>query len=673
MKKICVFLGLVYLFGFYLLASGNQIVEYTFETSAEGWTFQNEVPPYDVPRAVDISGHLGLTPSGSTYAFSYWYSPDVAIVDGKFYRLEWEMGADTTDSDTTVQFRLRANQKGSWQSWARSVNSNLGHAPSASSYKMYEMYVKPDVTSSDDQNLNFNFDIMSFSWDEDTDSWVYLESLTVTEVSYTLDKEIVNYDFATGAEGWNFQGTVPPYDEPVTASDGGHLALNPAGSTSCFSYWYSPDQPIENGKYYRARFDVSSTSTDPDTTVQFRLRANQKGSWQGWERVVNSNNQQSPNAGESKLYDIIFQPVVIGSDDDMILFSFDIMNFDLNDNATSTIYLESLQVHEITPISVLYFMEMVSVPAGTFTMGARDDGDDVQYAQDDEYPRHEVTLFEYQIGKYEVTNGQYCEVLNWALEQGYLEGSNGDIYTSGSVYTNEEILLDIEDINCQIEYKDGLFIWKSRDGYSMEHHPVVEVSWYGAVAFCNWLSKIEGVPPAYDLTTWELENQFSGGYSLPTEAEWERAAAWNESKHWIYGYCSDTVSTDRMTFYDNNPLGLTEYPHTSPVGWFDGVNISPNGDIQTVDSPSPVNSYDMSGNALEWCHDWYDPSYYASCALNNPTGPSSGSTRVMRGGSWNSYSTDCRSSSRYDRSPSDTQSYTGFRVVLRPQSKYIIR
>ena len=212
-------------------------------------------------------------------------------------------------------------------------------------------------------------------------------------------------------------------------------------------------------------------------------------------------------------------------------------------------------------------IEMVSVPAGTFTMGARDDLDDGEYAGDDEYPRHEVTLSAYQIGKYEVTNGQYCEVMNYALSKGYLENSNGSAYSGGDVYYNGNILLDIDDVYCQISYKSGYFTWESRDGYSMENHPVVEVSWYGSVAFCNWLSEIEGKTPAYNLSTCELTNQFGGGYRLPTEAECERAAAW-DGKHWIYSYMSDTASSERMNYNSNNPLGLSDYPYTTGVGYY---------------------------------------------------------------------------------------------------------
>jgi formylglycine-generating enzyme required for sulfatase activity len=307
-------------------------------------------------------------------------------------------------------------------------------------------------------------------------------------------------------------------------------------------------------------------------------------------------------------------------------------------------------------------------------MGARDDGDDLN-RYSDELPRHQVTLSAYYIGKYEITNRQYCEVLNWAKGMGYLESASGGTYAGGAVYNKNGIMLLEGDFSyySQIFYSGGLFSWKSRDTYSMENHPVVCVSWYGAVAFCNWLSEKEGKTPAYNLSTWELVNKTNGGYSLPTEAEWERAAAWDGSKHWIYGYTSDDGNNrNRYNYEDDlggtgyvNPLGLTSYPDTSPVGWFNGVNINPNGSVQTINSPSPVGCYDMSGNVLEWCHDWYSSTYYKGGAMIDPNGPSSGSERVSRGGSWSSDAQYCRSAYRLSHPPEMTYWDVGFRAVLR--------
>lgn len=314
-------------------------------------------------------------------------------------------------------------------------------------------------------------------------------------------------------------------------------------------------------------------------------------------------------------------------------------------------------------------IEMVSVPSGTFMMGRTDSSDDASYGYSDELPRHSVTLSAYQIGKYEITNGLFCDVLNWANARGYLKNSSGSAYAGSNVYTSGERLLQISSSNCQISYSGGSFVSESRQGYSMENHPVVDVSWYGSVAFCNWLSEKDGLSPCYNLSTWALATPYPNGYRLPTEAEWERAMAWDGS-HRIYGYSSDdrpipnTVNCYVSTYV--NPLGLTSSPYTTPVGWFNGMNVSPNGSVQTVNSLSPAGCYDMSGNVWEWCQDWYDSSYYGSSPSSNPTGVSSGTDRVLRGGGWGSDFDDCRSACRSRNRPNGESGNRGFRLSRTP-------
>ncbi|MCD6386676.1 hypothetical protein J7M23_12995 [Candidatus Sumerlaeota bacterium] len=135
---------------------------------------------------------------------------------------------------------------------------------------------------------------------------------------------------------------------PTTTSGGSYLGLSPNGSTNCFSYWFSPDVSIEDGRLYRARFETRSSVRNPDDAVQFRLRVNQKGSWQGWNRVVNSYNQQAPSASEWKTYDVFFNPNVTDTSDNLAVFSFDILSFSPADATTSWLFLESLRLEQVT-------------------------------------------------------------------------------------------------------------------------------------------------------------------------------------------------------------------------------------------------------------------------------------------------------------------------------------
>ena len=319
-------------------------------------------------------------------------------------------------------------------------------------------------------------------------------------------------------------------------------------------------------------------------------------------------------------------------------------------------------------------IETVSVPAGAFAMGRSGVGDDKFYGSSSEMPTHTVTLAAYQIGKYEVTNRQYCDVLNWALGKGYLRNENGGAYSTGTVYAYGQALVYLYASHsyseCQIVYAGG-FTWKSREGaegviYSMAEHPVVGVTWQGAVAFCNWMSEKEGLEPSYNLASWQLIPSRKG-YRLPTEAEWERAAAWGNDRHWVYGFQSDAITSGRSNYTGSvDPLGLSQYPLTSPVGWFNGSNISPHGHVPTQNSPSPVGAYDMSGNVWEWCQDWYHASYAGA-----PTDGSSWETqesgspyRVIRGGSWHKDWVSARSACRAGFYPSDYWKNDGFRVCL---------
>lgn len=225
--------------------------------------------------------------------------------------------------------------------------------------------------------------------------------------------------------------------------------------------------------------------------------------------------------------------------------------------------------------------------------------------------------FNGQMSKYETTNAQYCEFLNAALADGLIEVKTNEnvglVYDGGklhSVYRDivravrnsylgpytsiyPDPYLVCADVSGdpiqnffhfgQIAYDNGVFSVITRDGQSMVNHPVVEVSWFGAKAFCDYY-----------------------GYRLPTEWEWHAVADYDGS--YIYG-CGTTIDPTKANYYGNNvgyanPLELESYPYTAPVGYY------------------PAYGYgmcDMAGNVWEWTSSLWN---------------SGSSLREVRGGSW---------------------------------------
>jgi len=175
-------------------------------------------------------------------------------------------------------------------------------------------------------------------------------------------------------------------------------------------------------------------------------------------------------------------------------------------------------------------------------------------------------------------------------------------------------------------------------------YPVYNVSWYDAVDFCNALSDLEGFDRCYTVNGTDVTCDFTrNGYRLPTEAEWEFAARGGNASNWYTYAGSDTVGDVAWYWYNSNSA-------THPVG---------------TKAPNELGLYDMSGNLWEWCWDWYDAYYYDVSPSSGPAGPSSGSYRVKRGGSWHYIAAYCRSASRLYGSPSYGISSIGFRVARR--------
>lgn len=291
--------------------------------------------------------------------------------------------------------------------------------------------------------------------------------------------------------------------------------------------------------------------------------------------------------------------------------------------------------------------DMILIPGGAFLMG--DHYSDVyRHGR----PIHAVKIDSFYMGKYEVTHQQYCAYLNSAKAQGLIEVRHGVAYALGrsEPYSNT----NRASLYSQIRYDNGVFQVRTRDGYNMAEHPVVEVSWYGAVAYCNWRSQQEGYKQCYDLQSWDCDFD-KHGYRLPTEAEWEYAARGGcYGPYYEFPWCDNSIdcskANDRQGIeYFCNPLNLSSRPYTSPVGYYPA---------------NPYGLYDMAGGVWERCHDWYSSTYYRISPYNNPKGPDNGTSRVFRGGGWSCSPHGCRVAHRDHSNPAFRSSNGGFRVVL---------
>lgn len=160
-----------------------------------------------------------------------------------------------------------------------------------------------------------------------------------------------------------------------------------------------------------------------------------------------------------------------------------------------------------------------------------------------------------------------------------------------------------------------------------DNHPVVRVSYADAVKYCNWLT-----------------SKFGGTWRLPTEAEWEFAARGGlSSENFEYSGGNDW---DELAWNKENSGG-----QPMPVG---------------SKKPNESGLYDMSGNVWEWCQDWYDDQYYQKSPKANPKGPSAGTERIIRGGSWYYMTFRGRVAERDSRIPEKGSLHIGFRVVHIP-------
>jgi formylglycine-generating enzyme required for sulfatase activity len=237
--------------------------------------------------------------------------------------------------------------------------------------------------------------------------------------------------------------------------------------------------------------------------------------------------------------------------------------------------------------------DMVIIPGGTFYRGSQD-------GNRDEMPRHQISLGSFAVDIHPVTNEQFVRFLE---------------VMGGEKDSNHNDIIRLRD--SRIKRSGGKLSIES--GYTK--HPVVGVTWYGAVSYAKWVGK-----------------------RLPTEAEWEVAAR-GEQENNLYP-TGDDIEKTQANFFSSDTTAVMSYA-------FNGFGL-----------------YDMAGNVYEWCHDWYGYNYYeiSNQEPENPLGPLQGVYRVLRGGCWKSLKEDLRCSRRHRNNPGTVNGTYGFRCAAGVQN-----
>jgi formylglycine-generating enzyme required for sulfatase activity len=268
-------------------------------------------------------------------------------------------------------------------------------------------------------------------------------------------------------------------------------------------------------------------------------------------------------------------------------------------------------------------MTLVRIPAGTFRMGSTKDEQDEAIADYEKFsgkkapenilalfrregPQHAVQITRpFYLGMHEVTQAQYEKVMD--RNPSYFSASGGG--------------------------KDKVA------GMSTGNFPVEQVSWKDAVEFCEKLSKRAA------------EKRAGRKYRLPTEAEWGYSCRGGATTS-TYFHFGNSLSSRQANFDGNYPFGGAEkgdyQERTCKAGSY---------------KPNRFGLHDMHGNVWEWCADWFDKDYYSSSPRKDPSGPTTGTSRVLRGGSWGSHARNCRSAFRCGEDPDYRGHYCGFRVA----------
>ena len=252
--------------------------------------------------------------------------------------------------------------------------------------------------------------------------------------------------------------------------------------------------------------------------------------------------------------------------------------------------------------------DLILINGGTYLMGSPE----TEMQRETDEVQHEVTVSDFYIGRYEVTQKEYEEVMG-----------------------------------------------ENPSNFEGENLPVENVTWYEAIEYCNKLSEKEGLTSVYTIdgenVSWDRS---ANGYRLPTEAEWEYAARAGTTSPFN---TENSISDEEANYYGHYPYGIEENYFTQ-----ENLETEPGQYRQTtveVDSFSPNKwgLYNIHGNIAEWCFDYYGA--YDLENTDNPSGPTTGTLRVNRGGGWNDYAKHLRCAYRASTTPDQKMSNIGFRVV----------
>lgn len=281
---------------------------------------------------------------------------------------------------------------------------------------------------------------------------------------------------------------------------------------------------------------------------------------------------------------------------------------------TATPYLATIQV---------IGGSMILIPGSVFQMGATADSLAEECAlfregcQSDWFsasePVHTVLLDGYYLDAHEVTNNAYAEFLN----------------QSGDQACQEQLCLDPE--HTDVFFENDVYLVPDE----LAQNPATGITWFGAMAFCEWREA-----------------------RLPTEAEWEKAAAWDEdgsnARRYPWG---DDFDGQIVNFCDaacQEPQANAEFND----GFAESAPVASFGEGR-----SAAGVYDMAGNVWEWVADWYDATYYQVSTQENPIGPAAGEDKVVRGGSWFDTGNFSASAIRFPSAPENADRTIGFRCA----------